>query len=100
MVAYPNHFVVLLFCRQTYQRQASVNESFASKTCSDCKDLSSRLSATFGGAARNKHKWEILSIIKDGISYAFSDAPKHLSFLEVAVLPFVTKLPISDLLEM
>ncbi|XP_042433098.1 sister-chromatid cohesion protein 3-like [Zingiber officinale] len=85
--------------KKTYQRQALGNESLASNTYSDCKDLSSRLSATFGGAARNKHKWEILKIIKDGISYAFSDAPKHLSFLEVAVLPFVTKLPISDLLE-
>ncbi|CAL9060644.1 unnamed protein product, partial [Musa banksii] len=85
--------------RHTVDLSSGSNESLASKSYSDCKELASRLSATFTGAARNKHKSEILNVVKDGISYAFLEAPKHLSFLEAAVLPFVSKLPTSDILE-
>ncbi|CAL5335263.1 unnamed protein product [Camellia sinensis] len=42
----------------------------------ECKDLAARLSGTFVGAARNKHRSDILKIVKDGIEYAFVDAPK------------------------
>ncbi|XP_008812653.1 sister-chromatid cohesion protein 3 [Phoenix dactylifera] len=90
--------------KRAYQRHVvdlsrSDNESLASKSYSDCKDLAARLSGTFMGAARNKHKLEILKIVKAGISFAFEDAPKQLSFLEGAVLPFVSKLPTSDVLD-
>ncbi|KAJ6827296.1 sister-chromatid cohesion protein 3 [Iris pallida] len=73
------------------------DQPLASRSLSDCKDLAARLSGTFVGAARNKHKSDILKIVKDGISFAFMDAPKQLYFLEVAVLPFVSKLPTSDI---
>jgi cohesin complex subunit SA-1/2 len=52
------------------------------------------------GAARNKHKSDILKIVRDGIEYAFLDAPKQLSFLEGTVVHFVPKLPVIDILEM
>ncbi|KDP21541.1 hypothetical protein JCGZ_22012 [Jatropha curcas] len=69
------------------------------KSFQECKDLAARLSATFMGAARNKHRADILKIVKEGIEYAFIDSPKQLSFLEGAVLHFVSKLPTSDVLE-
>ncbi|EEF41668.1 sister-chromatid cohesion protein 3 isoform X2 [Ricinus communis] len=69
------------------------------KSFQDCKDLAARLSGTFMGAARNKHRADILKIIKEGIEYAFKDAPKQLSFLESAMLHFVSKLPTPDVLE-
>ncbi|WOL18859.1 sister-chromatid cohesion protein 3 [Canna indica] len=92
--------IFLKALRRTYERHVVDDESLMRKSYSDCKALASGLSATFIGAARYKHKSEILNIVKDGIAYAFSDAaPEHLSFLEVAVLPFVPKLPTSDILE-
>ncbi|KAL5060472.1 hypothetical protein RYX36_032076 [Vicia faba] len=66
---------------------------------SGCKKLAAQLSGTFIGAARNKHKADILKVVKDGIEYAFVDAPKHLPFLEAAVIHFVQKLPSADVLE-
>nr|CAD1829659.1 unnamed protein product [Ananas comosus var. bracteatus] len=75
------------------------NDNLISKSYSDCKDLATRLSGTFIGAARNKHKSEILKIVRAGVSFSFTDAPKHLHFLEAAVLPFVSKLPTSDILD-
>ncbi|KAK4785211.1 hypothetical protein SAY86_001900 [Trapa natans] len=56
-------------------------------------------SFNFTGGARNKHRSEILKIVRDGIDYAFSDAPKQLSFLECSVLHFVYKLPHADILD-
>ncbi|KAK7284692.1 hypothetical protein RJT34_19442 [Clitoria ternatea] len=76
------------------ENNLSENNSFLG-----CKDLAARLSGTFIGAARNKHRSDILKIVRDGIEYAFVDAPKQLSFLEAAVLNFVSKLPASDVLE-
>jgi cohesin complex subunit SA-1/2 len=78
----------------------SDDESCTSKSLIECKDLAARLSGTFVGAARNKHRSDILKIARDGIEYAFVDSPKQLSFLEGAVLHFVSKLPVVDILEM
>lgn len=78
----------------------SDDKSFTSKSFLECKDLATRLSGTFMGAARNKHKSDILKIVRDGIEYAFLDAPKQLSFLEGTVVHFVPKLPVIDILEM
>lgn len=55
---------------------------------------------SFVGAARNKHRSDILNIVTAGIEYAFSNAPKHLSFLDGAMLNFVSKLPAADVLDM
>ncbi|XP_073008392.1 sister-chromatid cohesion protein 3 isoform X1 [Typha latifolia] len=90
--------------KRVYQRHlvdvsGGDNESLISRTHADCKDLATRLSATFTGAARNKHKSEILKIVQAGVSFAFLNAPKQLHFLEVAVLPFVSKLLTSDVLD-
>ncbi|RVX20901.1 Sister-chromatid cohesion protein 3 [Vitis vinifera] len=98
----PNIFLEAL--RRAYHRHLvelsrSDDTSLASKSVKDCKDLAARLSTTFMGAARNKHRLDILRIVKDGIDYAFVDAPKQLSFLEIAVLHFVSRLPTSDVLE-
>lgn len=78
----------------------SDDESSATKYFQDCKELSARLSATFVGAARNKHRADILKIVKDGIEHAFVDAPKQLSFLECSVLHFVSRLPTPDIQDM
>ncbi|KAI0518714.1 hypothetical protein KFK09_006150 [Dendrobium nobile] len=69
------------------------------KSFTDCVELAKRLSGTFSGVARSKFRLDILKIVKDGISYAFVDAPKQLSFLEAAVIPFVSKLAASDILD-
>lgn len=78
----------------------SDDESLISKSFKICKDLATRLSGTFVGAARNKHRTHLLKIVKDGVSFAFLDAPKQLSFLEGAVVQFVSKLPTSDAIDM
>lgn len=79
---------------------SSNDESSTSKSLADCRELAVRLSGMFIGAARNKHRAQILKIVKDGISFAYIDAPKQLSFLEASILPFVTKLPTSDIVDM
>ena len=76
------------------------DETLSSKSLTECKDLAARLSGTFIGAARNKHRSDISKIVKEGIKYAFTDAPMHLSFLDGAVLHFVSKLPTTDILDM
>lgn len=98
-------FFTNIFSFQAYHRHivdisSSENDSSESNSFLGCKDLAARLSGTFIGAARNKHRSDILKVVRDGIEYAFIDAPKQLSFLEVAVLHFVSKLPASDVLEM
>ncbi|KAH7366553.1 hypothetical protein KP509_18G084600 [Ceratopteris richardii] len=72
----------------------STSRSFLS-----CKELASKLSATFSGSARNLYKSSILYIVKEGIKYAFLDAPKQLPFLEAGVLQFALKLPPVELQE-
>lgn len=88
--AYHRHMMVV---------SESNDGSLAGKSFQECKDLAARLSGTFVGAARNKHRSDILKIVKDGIEYAFVDAPKQLSFLDGAVVHFVSKLPTPDILE-
>ncbi|KAL0419961.1 UNVERIFIED_CONTAM: Sister-chromatid cohesion protein 3 [Sesamum radiatum] len=89
---------------RAYQRYLVVNssgndESLSSKSFQECKDLAVRLSGSYVGVARNKYKAEILSIVREGINYAFSHAPKQLSFLDNVVLHFVSKLPATDILD-
>ncbi|WCJ21441.1 Cohesin subunit SA-3 [Euphorbia peplus] len=90
--------------KRAYQRDEehsrSDDGSFSERTFQDCKDLAARLSGTFVGAARHKHRADISKIVKEGIEYAFVDAPKQLSFLESAVLQFVSKLPTTDIVEL
>lgn len=81
------------------QLSRSDDES-SNKSFQECKDLAARLSSSYVGAARNKHRSGILKIVKEGIKYAFTDVPKLLSYLECSVLPFVSKLPASDIQEM
>ncbi|XP_068337551.1 sister-chromatid cohesion protein 3 isoform X1 [Pyrus communis] len=85
--------------RYVVQLSESDDESSASKCFQECKELAARISGMFIGAARNKHRSNILKIVSDGIEYAFLDAPKQLSFLEGAVIHFVSKLPTSDILD-
>ncbi|KAF7818257.1 sister-chromatid cohesion protein 3 [Senna tora] len=85
--------------RHVLELTRSEKNALESNSFSGCKDLATRLSGTFVGAARNKHRLEILKIVRDGINYAFVDAPKQLSFLEAAVLHFVSKLPASDVVD-
>ncbi|KAL9332454.1 hypothetical protein ACSQ67_002064 [Phaseolus vulgaris] len=77
----------------------SENGSSENNPLLGCKDLAAKLSVTFTGAARIKYRPEILKVVRDGIEYAFIDAPKQLSFLEEAVLHFLSKLPAPDLNE-
>ncbi|KEH41297.1 sister-chromatide cohesion protein [Medicago truncatula] len=89
--------------KKAYHRHTvdnSGNDDMSSENLfSECKNLAVQLSRTYIGGARNKYKSEILKLVKDGIEYAFEDAPKHLSFLEAAVVHFAAKLPASDVLE-
>ncbi|WJX79682.1 peptidyl-prolyl cis-trans isomerase precursor, variant 2 [Trifolium repens] len=85
---------------QWHTVDSSGNDNISSENSFlECKNLAVQLSGTFIGAARNKHRSDILKLVKDGIEYAFVDAPKHLSFLEAAVVHFVSKLPAPDVLE-
>lgn len=92
------------FVKQAYNRYLTSvlkeNKLEIGKSLSDCKELASRLSGTFVGAAITKNKAEIIKIVKDGIEFAFSDAPDLLTFLELALIPFVSKLPSADVLDM
>ncbi|XP_039160203.1 sister-chromatid cohesion protein 3 isoform X2 [Eucalyptus grandis] len=86
--------------KKAFQRHMlESDESVTGKSSQECRDLAVRLSSMFVGAARNKHRPEILKIVKDGIDYAFLDVPKHLSFLEYSVLHFVSKLPAPDIMD-
>ncbi|GAV79062.1 STAG domain-containing protein [Cephalotus follicularis] len=96
----PNLFVEGLkraYDRHMVELSRSNDESLTGKSFRECKDLATRLSGTYVGAARNKHRFDILRIVKEGIDYAFVDVPKQLSFLEAVVLHFVTKLPTTDI---
>ncbi|KAK6164775.1 hypothetical protein DH2020_001639 [Rehmannia glutinosa] len=96
--------ILLEALKRAYQRYLVVvfsgnDESQSSKSFQECKNLAARLSGSYVGVARNKYKAEILNIVKEGINYAFSHAPKQLSFLEGVVLHFVSKLPAPDILD-
>ncbi|MCL7023817.1 hypothetical protein MKW94_013499, partial [Papaver nudicaule] len=84
--------------RHILEVSKSDDESLTSKSLTECKDLAARLAETFVGAARNKYRSDILKIVKEGILFAFEDAPRQLSFLE-AILHFVFRLPTPDIQE-
>lgn len=86
--AYLRHMLIL---------SKSNDKSSANKSFLDCKELAVQLSGTIVGSARSKHRLDILKIVKDGIHYAFADIPQRLSFLVGAVIPFVEKLPSTDI---
>ncbi|PHT68476.1 Sister-chromatid cohesion protein 3 [Capsicum chinense] len=77
----------------------SDDDESARKTLQECEDLASGLAKTFGKAARNKCRSDVLNIVTGGIHYAFTDAPKHLSFLDGAVLHFISKLSPPDIMD-
>ncbi|CAM0874072.1 unnamed protein product [Alopecurus aequalis] len=88
--------------RRAYERYMAhvndgENQNLIGKSYSECQDLANRLAGNYVGAARNKSKSEILKIIQCGIAYGFVDPPKQLSFLEAALIPFVSKLASSDI---
>ncbi|XP_073063381.1 sister-chromatid cohesion protein 3-like [Primulina eburnea] len=90
--------------KKAYQRYHLVvssgnDKSLSSKSFQECKDLAARLSGSYVGAARNKYKSEIMNIVKEGINYAFLDAPRQLSFLDGVLLQFISKLPVPDVLD-
>jgi len=89
--------------KKAYHRHTvdhSGNDDMSSENpFTECKNLAVQLSRTYIGAAQNKYKSDILKLVKGGIDYAFEDAPTQLSFLEAAVVHFVSKLPASDVLE-
>ena len=93
---------VQAYRRHIVELSKSDEEPLTSKSFIESKDLATRLSGTFMGAARNKHRSDILKIVKDGFDYAFVDAPKQLSFLEGAsCAPFCIKtFPAPDVLDM
>lgn len=90
--------------KKAYQRYLLVvssgnDKSLSSKSFQECKDLAARLSGSYVGAARNKYKSEIMNIVREGINYAFLNAPRQLSFLDGVLLQFISKLPASDILD-
>ncbi|XP_051141640.1 sister-chromatid cohesion protein 3 [Andrographis paniculata] len=96
--------IILEALKRAYQKYLEVlsagnEKSRLTKAFQECRDLSVRLAGSYVGVARNKYKAEILNTVKGGINYAFTQAPKHLSFLDGAVLHFVSKLPAPDILE-
>lgn len=95
---------IFVLFHQAYCRHLELSkggdESLKSESFLECKSLSTRLSGIFVGAARNKHRPEILRIVKEGIEYAFQDAPKQLSFLEASVLHFASRLSVPDIRDM
>ncbi|KMT19550.1 hypothetical protein BVRB_1g011700 [Beta vulgaris subsp. vulgaris] len=82
-----------------HELQSSNNEDKSSvdKSFLDCKELAAQLSGTIVGFARSKHRLDILKMVKDGVDYAFADMPQRLSFLVGALVPFVEKLPSTDI---
>nr|XP_011458653.1 PREDICTED: sister-chromatid cohesion protein 3 isoform X2 [Fragaria vesca subsp. vesca] len=89
----------MAYHRYMVELSRSDDESLASKHFLEFQELAAQLSGTFVGVSKNKHKSDILKIVNQGIDYAFIDTPKQLSFLEGAVLQFVSKLPTPDILE-
>ncbi|XP_071717100.1 sister-chromatid cohesion protein 3-like [Rutidosis leptorrhynchoides] len=70
------------------------------KRLDECKDLANRLHGYFvGDFARDKYNTMILKIVKQGVEYAFMDAPRRLSFLTCAVISFTSKLLKSDIID-
>lgn len=85
--------------RHMLEIQGTGEDWSTSRSFLACKELASRLSATFSGSARNLYKSSILHIVKGGLEHAFFDAPKQLPFLEGGVLQFALKLPPAEVHE-
>ncbi|CAL9237342.1 unnamed protein product [Arabidopsis halleri] len=90
--------------KRAYHRYSSEvssgsEESRVEKCLEVCRELAGGLSGMYIGAARNKYRLEILSVVKEGVEFAFRDAPKQLLFLEVAILPFATRLSVPDIID-
>jgi len=90
--------------KRAYHRYSSElssgrEESRVDKCLEEWRELAGGLSGMYIGAARNKYRLEILSVVKEGVEFAFRDAPKQLLFLEVAILPFATRLSVSDIID-
>ncbi|CAL9227857.1 unnamed protein product [Arabidopsis halleri] len=90
--------------KRAYHRYSSElssgrEESRVDKCLQVCRELACGLSEMYIGAARNKYRLEILSVVKEGVKFAFRDAPKQLLFLEVAILPFATRLSVPDIID-
>eukprot|EP00252_Welwitschia_mirabilis_P020326 TRINITY_DN4955_c0_g2_i1.p1 TRINITY_DN4955_c0_g2~~TRINITY_DN4955_c0_g2_i1.p1 ORF type:complete len:753 (-),score=175.27 TRINITY_DN4955_c0_g2_i1:264-2498(-) len=85
---------------ERHQSEASKNSEDwgAGKQFKLFKDLACHLASTFSGVTYDKNKADILTIIENGLVYAFTDVPQHLLFLE-AVLQFALQLPASDIQE-
>ncbi|XP_057532068.1 sister-chromatid cohesion protein 3 isoform X2 [Amaranthus tricolor] len=83
--------------RHMLQRSNDTDKLSVDNSFLDCKQLAVQLSGTIVGAARSKHRLDILKMVKAAIDYAFIDAPQRLSFLVGAVVPFVEKLPSTDI---
>lgn len=85
--------------RHKLEVQKTDEDWSTSKSFLACKELATKLSATFSGSARNLYRSSILYIVKEGLQYAFHDAPKQLPFLEGGVLQFALKLPPAEVHE-
>lgn len=90
---------------QAYERHVeevtgSDEDSTRSESYVACKELGDRLAGTFFGFQRKEFRPSILGIVEGGIDFAFSDAPKKISFLEVGILPFSQKLSAGDTKDM
>ncbi|KAL1226305.1 Sister-chromatid cohesion protein 3 [Cardamine amara subsp. amara] len=88
--------------KRAYQRYASElssdrEEPSVDKCLEVCRELAGGLSGMYIGAARNKYRLEILRVVKEGVEFAFRDSPRQLLFLEVAILPFATRLSVPDI---
>ncbi|XP_076919511.1 sister-chromatid cohesion protein 3-like [Bidens hawaiensis] len=70
------------------------NESLSATRLKECKDIASRLSAFLVGPAAHEYS---KYIVGNGVKYAFTDCPRHLSFLTCAVTNFVSKLSKNDI---
>ena len=94
-----------LGCWQAYERHledvaGSDEDLTRSESYVACKDLGDRLAGTFFGFQRKEFRPSILGIVKGGIDFALSDAPKRVSFLEAGILQFAQKLPAPDIRDM
>ncbi|CAN8285719.1 unnamed protein product [Cochlearia groenlandica] len=87
------------FERYASQLSSDGGESSEDKSLEVCRELAGRLSGMYIGAARNKYRSEIMSVVKEGVEYAFREAPKQLLFLEVAILPFAMRLSVPDIID-
>jgi cohesin complex subunit SA-1/2 len=66
-------------------------------TYKEFKDLAHRISSVYASFAKAQLRPVILKIVKGGMEYAFSNAPRTLPFLEGAIVQFAVKLEPADM---